>query len=75
MMDNAKNLVRMANQIASFFTSYPEEQGTEETAMHILRSWHPRMRQELFAHAVDHGDELHPLALLAIKKLQAPAAT
>lgn len=40
--------IRMANQIAAFFHSKPEEQGVAGIAEHINKFWEIRMRKELF---------------------------
>jgi formate dehydrogenase subunit delta len=42
-----QELVRMANQIAGFFQSYPHDEAVKETAEHIKKFWEPRMRAEL----------------------------
>ncbi|NUB16323.1 hypothetical protein GAY28_29660 [Azospirillum brasilense] len=44
-MDTTRELVRMANQIASYFQSYPQDEAVTETAGHIRAFWEPRMRQ------------------------------
>ena len=49
-------LVRMANQIATFFRSKPREQGIAGVAEHINKFWEPRMRRQLFE-LIDAG---HP---------------
>jgi formate dehydrogenase subunit delta len=42
------NLVTMANQIGTFFESYPDrEEAKQEIANHIQRFWAPRMRSAL----------------------------
>jgi formate dehydrogenase subunit delta len=41
-------LVTMANQIGTFFESYPDrEEAKQEIANHLQRFWAPRMRAEL----------------------------
>lgn len=64
-----ETLVRMANQIADFFQSYPEAEGIEGVATHIKKFWDPRMRRGIFAHLDQGGAGLKPLALAALKKL------
>ncbi len=44
---DTENLVRMVNQIAGFFQSYPHDEAVKETAEHIKRFWEPRMRAAL----------------------------
>lgn len=42
------NLVKMANQIGSYFESYPDQAlARSEIAGHIERFWDPRMRKAL----------------------------
>jgi formate dehydrogenase subunit delta len=46
-MEN-KQLVIMANQIASFFMAYPDEnEGIHGVANHIEKFWSPKMRKQL----------------------------
>lgn len=52
-------LVRMANQIATFFDSQPEP-AAEAVAGHINNFWEPRMRAQLLAHIAAGGAGLHP---------------
>lgn len=66
-MDTQK-LVKMANEIASFFESDPDPQAVSEgIAGHIRRFWDPRMRRALLAH-VDQsaGEGCKPTVLAAI---------
>jgi formate dehydrogenase subunit delta len=63
-----ENLVTMANQIGTFFESYPDQQeASAEIANHLRRFWAPRMRSELYAH-IDQadGEGLAPIVLSAI---------
>jgi len=46
-------LVRMANQIAGFFRSYPEAAALEGIRAHLVSFWTPRMLQDLCAHEAD----------------------
>ena len=81
---NIDNLVTMANQIGTFFESYPDrEEASAEIANHLKRFWAPRMRSQLFAH-IDNaeGEGLAPLVLSAIaataakrRRRHRPAAT
>ncbi|MDL2355970.1 MAG: formate dehydrogenase subunit delta [Pseudomonadota bacterium] len=65
---NIDNLVTMANQIGTFFASYPDqEEASAEIANHLKRYWAPRMRSELFAHIDDaDGEGLATIVLAAI---------
>ncbi|MGO4327403.1 formate dehydrogenase subunit delta [Cupriavidus sp. 2TAF22] len=45
---NTDNLVKMANQIGSFFEAMPDrEEALADIASHIKRFWEPRMRRAL----------------------------
>ena len=59
-------LVRMANQIASFFRSYPDEQAIRGIHDHLVAFWTPSMRTALLADANRDGDELDPLVAKAM---------
>ncbi len=60
---NIDNLVTMANQIGTFFASYPDrEEGRIEFANHL-----PRMRRRLFSHIDEaHGEGLNPIVVEAL---------
>ncbi|WP_423196224.1 MULTISPECIES: formate dehydrogenase subunit delta [unclassified Cupriavidus] len=64
-----ENLIKMANQIGSFFEAMPNrEEAVADIASHIKRFWEPRMRRELLAHvdATDGGVGLDPIVREAI---------
>ncbi len=62
------NLVKMANQIGSFFESMPDPvEAQEGIATHIKRFWEPRMRRELLTHIDGTGGTgLHPAVVSAL---------
>jgi len=65
---DGKKLVKMANEIATFFAAEPDRAAAiEGFAGHIKRFWEPRMRRELLA-LVDGGAAtgLHELAAAAL---------
>lgn len=67
------DLVRMANQIAQFFSAYPEEDAVEGVRDHLVKFWPPSMRKELVAitgglQPID--GELHPLVFRAAAALR-----
>lgn len=65
-----ERLVYMANQVADFFKSYPEQEAIESTFGHLRSFWDPRMRREIEAHfAQTGGAGLSPIALAAVKHL------
>lgn len=70
-MNNEATLVRMANQIATFFRSQPEEQAVAGTADHIRSFWNKVMRRDIYAHMDQGGAGLDPLALKALEQLRA----
>ncbi|MBS0450722.1 MAG: formate dehydrogenase subunit delta [Proteobacteria bacterium] len=60
---HADSLVRMVNQIGTFFEAMPDRAAAlEEMALHIRRFWEPRMRQQLMAHVDQGGDGLGLMA-------------
>ena len=70
-----QRLVHMANQVASFFASYPEAEAIESTASHLKSFWDPRMRREIEAHLKDKaGAGLSHIALEAVKRIAAKDA-
>ena len=68
-------LVRMANQIATFFASQPESVRVAGVATHINKFWEPRMRRAFFEHVDKGGDGLLPLVLEAAKQVNRPPVT
>lgn len=46
--DGIARIIRMANQIGTFFMSKPHEEGVAGTAEHINKFWEPRMRRQFF---------------------------
>ena len=68
-------LVRMANQIATFFHSQPREEGPMGVATHINKFWEPRMRRQFFDIVDNHGGAgLDPLVLEAAHLVRRPPA-
>jgi formate dehydrogenase subunit delta len=61
-----QKLVRMANQIASFFRSYPDDEAVAGLHKHIVAFWTPKMRHALENFGPTEGSGLDPLALKAI---------
>ena len=67
-----QRLVHMANQVASFFASYPEAEAIDGTANHLKAYWDPRMRREMAAHLNDKaGAGLSHIAMEAVKRMVA----
>ena len=69
----SKDMVRMANQIATFFKSYGAEEGTKEIATHINNFWEPRMRQHFFDYVAMGGVSLDPMVMAAVAMIRKPA--
>ncbi|THD82861.1 formate dehydrogenase [Aliigemmobacter aestuarii] len=67
-------MVRMANQIATFFASQPGDEGPSRVAAHLNDFWDPRMRAQLAAHVDAGGEGLHELVLKAMAEVRVPAA-
>jgi formate dehydrogenase subunit delta len=70
---NSDNLVKMANQIGTFFEAMPDrEEAVADIASHIKRFWEPRMRRALLAR-LDGGEEtgLDEIVLLAVTRHRA----
>ncbi|MEH3116554.1 MAG: formate dehydrogenase subunit delta [Methylorubrum populi] len=60
-------LVRMANQIALFFRSYPEEEAVAGIHKHIVAFWTPKMRRDLEGYADEAGARLDALVRRALE--------
>ena len=58
---DVNNLIRMANRIAEFFESMPEQdEALDGVAQHIQKFWEPRMRGRIQA-VLDHPEEVQQL--------------
>ncbi|GAB2182401.1 formate dehydrogenase subunit delta [Denitratisoma sp. agr-D3] len=67
---NTQYLIKMANQIGTFFESQPcHEQALDDLARHLQNSWEKRMRNALLAH-IDgqQGEGLLPIVRDAVAK-------
>ena len=69
----ARDMIRMANQIAGFFKNYGPEEGRKEIATHISNFWEPRMRRKLFAYVAEGGKDLAPEIMAAMDLVRKPA--
>jgi hypothetical protein len=65
-------LIRMANQIGTFFASKPHEEGVAGIAEHINKFWEPRMRRHFFEVVDAGGEGLKPLVLEAAASVRRP---
>lgn len=66
----AETLVRMANQIATFFAPYPESEAADGVRDHLLKFWDPGMREELLAIASGRTPSSAPLAPLVQRAIE-----
>jgi formate dehydrogenase subunit delta len=66
-----QKMVHNANQIALFFASYPHDEAVASVADHLKKFWEPRMRRQIVAYVAAGGTGLHPLALEAVRRLEA----
>lgn len=71
--DVTEKLVYMANQIAKFMESKPNDEGVAGLASHINDFWEPRMRRSLFEVLDAGGQGLRPLVMEAAPKIKRPA--
>ncbi|MFO6421410.1 formate dehydrogenase subunit delta [Hylemonella sp. W303a] len=72
---NLEHLIRMANQIGTFFAAMPDRaEALEGIANHIHKFWEARMRRELAA-AIEAGqaEALLPIVREALSKHPSPA--
>lgn len=60
-----EKMVRMANQIASFFETQPGGDAAEMVAAHLNDFWDPDMRAQLAAYIEAGGAGLHPRVMEA----------
>ena len=66
-------LIRMANQIGTFFESSSHDVGVAGVAEHINKFWEPRMRRQFFEVIDAGGDGLKPIVLEAASTIRRPA--
>lgn len=68
---NIDHLVKMANEIGSFFvTANDEETAAKLIADHLKRFWDPRMRKQVIAHLGQGGEGFTPAVAKAISQLR-----
>ena len=68
----SEKLVRMANQIATFFHSKPREEGIAGVAEHINKFWEPRMRRQMFEMIDAGGEGFDELVIAASARIRRP---
>ena len=57
---DTRDMIRMANQIASFFNGSGPDVAVRDAAEHINKFWDPRMRTALIQHLATGGEGLDP---------------
>jgi len=62
-------LIRMANQIATYFSAYPHDEAVAGVADHLAHFWEPRMLVAIKAHVAKGGEGLHALVPEAVRRL------
>ena len=68
-----RDMVRMANQMATFFKPYGYVEGTKELAAHINNFWEPRMRKHFFDYIAGGGKEFDGMVMAAVPLIRKPA--
>jgi formate dehydrogenase subunit delta len=63
-------LIHMANQIASFFKTYPNDVAVPGIADHLHKFWGREMRARILAHLDRGGDGLDPVVVEALRILK-----
>lgn len=65
-----KELVRMANDIAKFWTSYPEDEARDMWSEHINKFWEPSMRAKLIELIKDGPEQFADLAVSCVDRIK-----
>lgn len=66
-------LIRMGNQIATFFSSQDQTRAPEDVAEHINKFWEPRMRRQLFQMSAKSTEGYHQLFKAALPHIKQPS--
>src|SRR5690349_5382508 len=67
-----EKIVRMANQIGTFFESKKHDEGVHGVAEHINKFWEPRMRRHFFEVMDSGGEGLKPIVIEAAAQIRRP---
>jgi formate dehydrogenase subunit delta len=62
-------LIRMANQIATYFSAYPHDEAVAGISDHLKQFWEPRMLVAIKDHVAHGGTGLHDLVPEAVRRL------
>lgn len=70
---NIDLLIKMANEISTYFAAGPDaEQAAKDVAGHLRRYWEPRMRRQIITYCAERqGAGLTDLALSGVRLLAA----
>ena len=66
---HADRLIRMANQIATYFSAYPHDEAVTGVRDHLKQFWEPRMLKAIKEHVAEGGEGLHALVPEAVRRL------
>ncbi len=64
-----RHLVQMANDIARFHQSFPEDEAMQLVSEHINKSWAPSMREKLFEEFQEHPQDFSALIAKSLLKI------
>lgn len=70
--ETASKLVRMANQIGTFFSTQAGSDGAARVAEHINKFWEPRMRRQFLGLFDMGGEGFSPIVLEAAAAVKRP---
>ncbi|TDV53734.1 formate dehydrogenase subunit delta [Actinophytocola oryzae] len=73
MSDGLPPHVRLANEISIQFAHLDPADGAARVARHMHDFWEPRMLRALLDYKDAGGEDLDPLAAVAIEQLRQPA--
>ena len=74
-LSSTNKLVRMANQIASFFRSYPDDEAVAGIHKHLVAFWTPKMRATLEAYLREDEGRADALVVRAMTEDPPEAAS
>lgn len=63
------HIIHMANDIARFHQSFPEDEAMQMVAEHINKNWAPSMRQKLFEEFQNHPSEFNNLIAKSLLRI------
>ena len=70
-MQDVRQLVKMANQIADNFSFHDD--AVDRTYEHLKRFWAPSMHRKIVEYVAGDGDGLNDTARAAVQRLAPPA--